>query len=47
MADQTGINTAGKVANVGSNPTTSDRATRGDDDTMATMRSRLTMAMAA
>ena len=43
MADPTGINTAGKVANVGSNPTTGKR----DDDKMATMRSRLTMAMAA
>jgi len=43
MADPTGINTAGKVANVGSNPTAGAR----DDDTMATMRSRLQMAMAA
>lgn len=43
MADPTGINTAGKVANVGSNPTTG----KSDDDKMATMRSRLTMAMAA
>ena len=43
MADPTGINTAGKVANVGSNPTTGAR----DDDKMATMRSRLQMAMAA
>ena len=43
MADPTGINTAGKVANVGSNPTTGAR----DEDTMATMRSRLQMAMAA
>lgn len=43
MADPTGINTAGKVANVGSNPTTG----KGDDDKMATMRSRLQMAMAA
>ena len=43
MADPTGINTAGSVANVGSNPTTGKR----DDDTMATMRSRLQMAMAA
>jgi hypothetical protein len=44
MADPTGINTAGKVANVGSNaPKTS-----GDDhDKMATMRSRLQMAQAA
>ena len=43
MADPTGINTAGKVANVGSNPAKSS----GDDDKMATMRSRLQMAMAA
>ena len=43
MADPTGINKAGKVANVGSNPTTGSR----DDDKMATMRSRLQMAMAA
>ena len=43
MADPTGINTAGKVANVGSNPTTG----KDDGDKMATMRSRLTMAMAA
>jgi len=43
MADPTGINTAGKVANVGSNPTRG----KDDSDKMATMRSRLTMAMAA
>ena len=43
MADPTGIQTAGKVANVGSNPAKSS----ADDDTMATMRSRLQMAMAA
>ena len=43
MADPTGINTAGKVANVGSNPATE----AGDGDTMATMRSRLQMAMSA
>lgn len=44
MADPTGINTAGKVANVGSNPP----KTPGDDgDKMATMRSRLQMAQAA
>ena len=44
MADPTGINTAGKVANVGSNPP----KTSGDDnDKMATMRSRLQMAQAA
>lgn len=43
MADPTGINTAGKVANVGSNPSKGAR----DDDKMATMRSRLQMAMAA
>jgi hypothetical protein len=44
MADPTGINTAGKVANVGSNP---PKSSRDDDDTMATMRSRLQMALAA
>ena len=44
MADPTGINTAGKVANVGSNPP----KTSGDDgDKMATMRLRLQMAQAA
>jgi hypothetical protein len=43
MADPTGIQKAGKVANVGSNPTTGAR----DEDKMATMRSRLQMAMAA
>jgi hypothetical protein len=43
MADPTGILAAGKVANVGSNPTTGD----GDNETMATMRSRLQTAMAA
>ena len=43
MADPTGINAAGKVANVGSNPTTGTR----DDDKMATMRSRFQTAMAA
>ena len=43
MADPTGINTAGSVANVGSNPPKSS----GDSDKMATMRSRLQMAMAA
>jgi hypothetical protein len=44
MVDVTGINTAGKVANIGSNPSSS--ASR-DEDKMATMRSRLQMAMAA
>jgi hypothetical protein len=44
MADPTGINTAGKVANVGSNPA---KSSGDDDDKMATMRSRLQMAMAA
>ncbi len=44
MADPTGINKAGEVANVGSNPA---KSSRGDDDKMATMRSRLQMAMAA
>ena len=44
MADPTGINTAGKVANVGSNP---PKTTGDDHDKMATMRSRLQMAQAA
>jgi hypothetical protein len=44
MADPTGINAAGKVANVGSN---APKTTRDDHDKMATMRSRLTMAQAA
>jgi hypothetical protein len=44
MADPTGINTAGKVANVGSNPA---KSSEDNDDKMATMRSRLQMAMAA
>ena len=43
MADPTGINTAGKVANVGSNPANAN----GDKDKMATMRQRLQMAQAA
>jgi len=44
MADAAGMNMVGKVANIGSNPTKSS----GDDDSkMATMRSRLQMAMAA
>lgn len=43
MADPTGINKAGSAANVGSNPPKSS----GDPDKMATMRSRLQMAMAA
>ena len=43
MADPTGINTAGKVANVGSNPAKSS----GDKDVMATMRHRLQMAQSA
>ena len=43
MADPTGINKAGQVANVGSNPDTGS----GNDDTMATMRSRLQMVIAA
>ena len=47
MADPTGINKAGKVANVGSNPTTGPSNDKTDDTKMATMRSRLTMAMAA
>jgi len=47
MADPTGINTAGKVANVGSNPTYGKGDEYGDSETMATMRSRLKLAMAA
>jgi hypothetical protein len=47
MADPTGIITAGKVANVGSNPTEGKGGDTGDSQVMATMRSRLTMAMAA
>ena len=43
MADPTGINTAGKVANIGSNPANAS----GNDDKMATMRQRLQMAQAA
>lgn len=44
MADPTGINTAGKVANVGSN---GPKSSGDDGDKMATMRSRLQMAQAA
>ena len=44
MADPTGINTAGSVANVGSNP---PKASRDDSDKMATMRQRLQMAQSA
>jgi len=44
MADPTGINTAGEVANVGSN---APKTTGDDHDKMATMRSRLQMAQAA
>jgi len=43
MADPTGINKVGDVADRGSDPAN----TRGDPDVMATMRSRLTTAMAA
>jgi len=43
MADPTGINKAGQVANVGSNPADAS----GDNDKMATMRHRLQMAQAA
>ena len=43
MADPTGILAAGKVANVGSNPTSGE----SDNDAMATMRSRFQTAMAA
>jgi hypothetical protein len=44
MADPTGIEAAGKVANVGSN---APKTTRDDHDKMATMRSRLQMTQAA
>jgi hypothetical protein len=44
MADPTGINTAGSVANVGSNP---PKSSRDHSDKMATMRQRLQMAQAA
>jgi hypothetical protein len=43
MADATGINKVGDVADIGSDPAN----TRGDPDVMATMRSRLQMAQAA
>jgi hypothetical protein len=43
MADPTGINKVGDVADIGSDPAN----TRGDPDTMATMRHRLQMSMAA
>ena len=43
MADPTGINKAGQVANVGSNPANAS----GGNDKMATMRHRLQMAQAA
>jgi hypothetical protein len=44
MADPTGIQKAGQVANVGSNP---EKAPARDDDKMATMRHRLKMAQSA
>jgi hypothetical protein len=44
MADPTGINAAGKVANIGSNPT---KSAGGDDNKMAIMRHRLEMAQSA
>ena len=44
--DYTGINTAAKVANVGGNPPTK-KGDESDSDTLATMRSRLTMAISA
>jgi hypothetical protein len=44
MADPTGIQKAGQVANVGSNPV---KSSKGDDDKMATMRHRLKMAQSA
>ena len=44
--DYTGINKAAQVANVGGNPPTSKDDGK-DSDTLATMRSRLTMAISA
>jgi hypothetical protein len=44
MADPTGINAAGSVANIGSN---APKTSRDDADKMATMRKRLQMAQAA
>ena len=44
MADPTGMQKAGQVANVGSNPA---KSSAGDDDKMATMRHRLKMAQSA
>jgi len=44
--DYTGINTAAKVANVGGNPPTK-KGDESDSDTLATMRTRLTMAISA
>ena len=44
MADPTGIQKAGQVANVGSNP---EKVPARDDDKMATMRHRLKMAQSA
>jgi hypothetical protein len=44
MADPTGIQKAGQVANVGSNP---EKVPARDDDKMATMRHRLRMAQSA
>ena len=44
--DYTGINTAAKVAAVGGNPPTK-KGDESDSDTLATMRSRLTMAISA
>ena len=42
--DQTSMNIVGKVANVGSNPTTTPNE---QSDVLATMRHRFTMAMSA
>ena len=44
--DYTGINTAAKVAAVGGNPPTK-KGDESDSDTLATMRTRLTMAISA
>ena len=44
MADPTGIQKAGQVANVGSNP---EKVPARDEDKMATMRHRLKMAQSA
>ncbi len=47
MADYTGIDTAARVANVGGSPAKSRKDAQSKDDMLATMRSRLTMALSA